>query len=73
MRYAKVINGLQYNETYCAFNSETCSHEEILHECIDQQSCFIKNSWFSLLPYCDGHSYYTEFEYDCQPSKVYFY
>ena len=69
MRYAKVINGVQYKENHCEFTNLTCYKEEILSQCIDKQYCSIKNSWFNL-PECRANSYYTEFEYDCQPSKL---
>jgi len=30
--------------------------------------CKVKNGWFSLEPHCNGNSYYTQLEYDCQPA-----
>jgi hypothetical protein len=68
MRSAKVINGIQYKEDFCSFTNLTCHTEQSLSQCIDKQSCEIKNSWFPIAE-CSGNSYYTEFEYDCQPSK----
>jgi hypothetical protein len=37
-------------------------------QCIDKPNCLVKNGWFSLEPQCPGNSYYTQVEYDCQPS-----
>lgn len=69
MRYAKVINGLQHNESLCSYvPGASCSRTLILSHCIDQPQCHIKNDWFSLEPDCPGNSYYTQFEYECQPA-----
>lgn len=69
VRYAKVINGLQHNESLCSYvPGASCSRTLILSHCIDQPQCHIKNDWFSLEPDCPGNSYYTQFEYDCQPA-----
>lgn len=69
MRYARVINGLQYNDTLCSYLPNTsCARKQTLTYCIDKPSCQIKNNWFSLEPECPGNSYYTQFEYDCQPA-----
>ncbi|CAF0884513.1 unnamed protein product [Brachionus calyciflorus] len=69
MRYAKVTNGLQHNESLCSYIPGTsCSRTQILSHCVDKPQCHIKNYWFSLEPDCPGNSYYTQFEYDCQPA-----
>jgi hypothetical protein len=69
MRYARVINGLQYNETLCSYlPGSGCHRRQNLAECVDQTFCHVKNSWFSLEPECRGNSYYTQLEYDCQPA-----
>lgn len=68
LRYVKVTNGVLYKDNFCQFTNLTCHKEEILTKCIDKQNCFIKNYWFNI-PECRANSYYTELEYDCQPSK----
>lgn len=69
MRYAKVINGLQHNDTLCSYvPGAACSRTLTLTHCFDKPYCNIKNNWFSLEPECSGNSYYTQFEYDCQPA-----
>lgn len=69
MHYAKVIHGLQHNETLCSYvPGASCSRHLTLKECIDQPYCHVKNNWFSLEPDCRGNAYYTQFEYDCQPA-----
>ena len=69
MRYAKVTNGLQHNESLCSYvPGASCSRTLHLSHCVDKPQCNIKNYWFSLEPDCPGNSYYTQFEYDCQPA-----
>lgn len=70
MRSANVINGLHYNDSQCSFNpKEThCYHQTVLTNCVDKKTCSVRNDWFSLQPHCDGNSYYTQFNFDCQPA-----
>lgn len=70
MRTANIINGLHYNETQCLFNpiESYCHRQTVLSYCIDKPKCSIKNAWTSLQPECEGNSYYTQFNYDCQPA-----
>jgi hypothetical protein len=70
MRTANIINGLHYNETQCLFNpiESYCHRQTLLSYCIDKPKCSIKNAWTSLQPECEGNSYYTQFNYDCQPA-----
>lgn len=68
MRYAKLINGLFYNDSLCTYVPNTgCARKSTLTHCVDQPTCTVKNSWFSLEPHCSGNSYYSQLEYDCQP------
>ena len=50
--------------------ASACARKRTLAECLDKPSCHVKNNWFSLEPECPGNSYYTQFEYDCQPAFV---
>ncbi len=70
MRTANIINGLHYNETQCLFNpiESYCHRQTVLSYCVDKPKCSIKNAWTSLQPECEGNSYYTQFNYDCQPA-----
>lgn len=69
MRYAKVISGLYHNDTLCSYvPNTTCFRKQTLHECEDKEMCKVKNGWLSLEPHCNGNSYYTQLEYDCQPA-----
>lgn len=70
MRTANVINGLHYNDTQCSYNPKEshCHRQTALSYCVDKPSCAIKNDWFSLAPQCDGNSYYSQFNFDCQPA-----
>ena len=71
MRYAKVVNGLYHNDTLCSYVPNTsCSRKQTLADCEDKPTCKVKNGWFNLSPDCDGNSYYTQLEYDCQPAFV---
>lgn len=71
MHYARVINGLQHNnDSICSYvpGASACARKRTLTDCLDKPYCHIKNNWFSLEPECPGNSYYTQFEYDCQPA-----
>lgn len=46
----------------------SCYRELQLFDCYDQPNCLVKNGWYSLEPHCSGNSYYTQVEYDCQPT-----
>jgi hypothetical protein len=64
-----VIYGLYHNDTLCSYVPNTsCYKKQILTECLDKTHCTVKNGWYSLEPDCAGNSYYSEFEYDCQPA-----
>lgn len=70
MRTANTINGLHYNDTQCVYNEKEsrCHRHTVLGYCVDKPSCSINNDWFSLQPDCEGNSYYTQFNFDCQPA-----
>ncbi len=69
IRYAKLINGLYYNDSLCSFVPGTsCYRDTVIEHCLDRSSCTVSNGWFSLAPECAGHSYYSQVEYDCQPA-----
>ena len=70
MRTANTINGLRYNDTQCVFNEKEsqCHRHTVLGYCVDKPSCSINNDWFSLQPDCDGNSFYTQLNFDCQPA-----
>lgn len=70
MHYARVINGLQHNNTLCSYvpDAQSCARKRPLNGCLDKPYCHVKNNWFSLEPDCSGNSYYTQFEYECQPA-----
>ncbi len=69
IRYVKKISGLQYNNTMCSFTLSTCYKSIELHDCFDRPFCQIQNGWYNL-PECNGHSYYTEVEYECRKGKI---
>jgi hypothetical protein len=70
IRYASVTNGLNSNENLCSYDSKLtkCAKKMSLDHCTDQTYCNVRNGWFSLEPHCSGNSYFTELEYDCQPT-----
>ncbi len=69
IRYARLINGLYFNDSLCSFVPGTsCYRDTVAEDCLDKASCTISNGWYSLEPYCAGHSYYSQVEYDCQPA-----
>jgi hypothetical protein len=71
MRYARLTKGLQPdNETLCSYvpHPDHCVRESTHPECVDKPFCKVENSWASLKPKCDGNSYYSQLDYDCQPA-----
>jgi ribosome-associated toxin RatA of RatAB toxin-antitoxin module len=65
---AQVTYGIQYNDTLCTHTKLTCSKTYLRHDCIDNTYCEVTNGWLTLEPYCKGNSYYTQFEFECQPA-----
>lgn len=69
MRFARVIQGVYHNDTLCSYTPNSgCYRKKNLEHCIDKPACQVQNGWNSLEPDCSGNSYYTQFEYDCQPA-----
>jgi len=69
MRFARVIQGMYHNDTLCSYTPNSgCYRKKSLENCIDKPVCQVQNGWNSLEPDCSGNSYYTQFEYDCQPA-----
>jgi hypothetical protein len=69
MRYARLTNGLQYNDSLCSYLPNTsCHKKQSLVSCVDKPYCSVENTWASLEPNCRGNSFYSQLDYDCQPA-----